>query len=373
MTPDLNRALIEGFDKWLTGSNHSRHTRVNYCHDIRKLADHAGQASLLELKHADIVGYLRFLQDYRRLAAPSLSRTLFSLRKFYKFLNLGGQGMLRGPMLTIPTRKVPKRLPDALSEEQIKQLLRGAESPRDLAVLEMFYASGVRKAELCVLNCKDVHFDADGKGASVNIAHGKGDKQRFVLIGQYAVRALRAYLSGRKSGPLFLSDRRSRHTQHGTVVFHDCIHADAETHWTGWWWEWLPTDSGKPKRVMHSQYLGTLEELPTEKAAKAALLRFIEKQPGTKHIGGNPQPIGTKTIERIVKKAARKAGLGDIHPHQLRHSFATHMLDHGTDLLYIADLMGHTSVAATQRYLHVSMPELFKTYRRCHPHGGDHE
>jgi site-specific recombinase XerD len=60
--------------------------------------------------------------------------------------------------------------------------------------------------------------------------------------------------------------------------------------------------------------------------------------------------MGPKAIERIVKRAARKAGLGDIHPHQLRHSFATHMLDHGADLLYIADLMGHESLVATQRY-----------------------
>jgi integrase/recombinase XerC len=237
MTPDLNRDLIEGFDRWLTAQNHSRHTRVNYCHDIRKLADHAGQASLLGLKHADIVGYLRFLQDYRRLASPSLSRTLFSLRKFHKFLDLGGQGPLRGPMLTIPARKVSKRLPDARSEEQIKQLLRGAESPRDVAVLELFYASGVRKAELCALNCEDVCFDADGNGASVNVAHGKGDKQRFVLIGQYAVRALRAYLDGRTFGPLFSSVRRS---QQGSVMFYDTTKS---TYWYGRWAKWPSRDS----------------------------------------------------------------------------------------------------------------------------------
>jgi site-specific recombinase XerD len=328
-----------------------------------------GKFSLLNLKRADMVGYLCFLQDYRRLAGPSLSRTLFSLRKFYRFLDLGGLGGLRGLMLTIPARRVPKRQPNALSESQIRQLLRGAESPRDLAVLELFYASGVRRAELCALNCEDVHFDADGKGASVNVAHGKGDKQRFVLIGQYAARALRAYVDGRTSGPLFLSER---HSQHGTVVFHDCVHADAETHWTGWWWEWRVSNTGQPKRVMHSQHLGTFKELPTRKATQEALRRFIEKQPRTKHPGSR-QRIGDKTIERIVKKAARKAGLGDIHPHQLRHSFATHMLDHGADLLYIADLMGHTSLVATQRYLHVSMTELIRTYRRCHPHGAAHD
>ena len=372
MPPELNRNLIQGFDKWLSVQRYSRHTCINYCHDVRKLADYVGQASLLELKRADIVGYLGFLQNYRHLASPSLSRILFSLRKFYDFLDLGAQGGLLGPMLTIPARRVPKRLPDALSESQIRQLLRGAESNHDLAVLELFYASRLSRDELRALNCEDVRFDADGKGASVNIAHRKGDKQRFVLIGQYAVRALRAYLRGRTTGPLFLSERHLWRTQHGTVVFHDCIHADAETHWTGWWWEWRPPDTGKPKRVMHSQYLGTFKELPTEQAAKAALLRFIKKQPGTRY-GSNLRPIGTKTIERIVKTAARKAGLGHIPPRQLRYSFATHMLDHGADLLYIKDLMGHASLVATQRYLHLSMNELIRTYRRCRPHGVVHE
>ena len=65
MTADLNRALIEGFDKWLTVQNHSQHTRVNYCHDIRKLAEYAGQASLLELKRADIMVYLAGLRNAR--------------------------------------------------------------------------------------------------------------------------------------------------------------------------------------------------------------------------------------------------------------------------------------------------------------------
>jgi integrase len=144
-------------------------------------------------------------------------------------------------MLTIPTRKVSKRLPDALSKSQIRQLLRGAKTPRDLAVLELFYASGVRRAELCALNCEDVHFDADGKGASVNIAHGKGDKQRFVLIGQYAVRALRAYLGARTSGPLFLTRRRE---QQGSVVFYDTTKS---TYWNAVWAEWKRLPNGKWK------------------------------------------------------------------------------------------------------------------------------
>jgi integrase len=117
--------------------------------------------------------------------------------------------------------------------------------------------------ELCALNCEDVHFDADGKSASVNIAHGKGDKQRFVLIGQYAVRALRAYLGARTSGPLFLTRRRE---QQGSVVFYDTTKS---TYWNAVWAEWKRLPNGKWKSYRRNTHLGTYKELPSKEAAKA--------------------------------------------------------------------------------------------------------
>jgi integrase/recombinase XerD len=121
--------------------------------------------------------------------------------------------------------------------------------------------------------------------------------------------------------------------------------------------------------VRRYQHLGTHKELPDKKAAKAAMARFIETQPSAQH-PRKPQRLGVKDIERIVKNAARRAGLGSIHPHQIRHSFATHLRSRGTELLYIAQLLGHTSLAATQRYLHVAIPELIKIHETFHPHGG---
>jgi site-specific recombinase XerD len=361
---ELNLDLVKGLDKWLMVQNFSPHTRVGYCAYVRQFAVFIGQASLLEVKRDHIAGFLRYLQEFRHFKPASLEAAIFSLRKFYTFLNMGGV-VQRGPMLTIPNRKLPKRLPDALSESQIRQLLAAADTPRDLAVLELFYASGVRKAELSALDCQDVYFDVDGNGGSVNVAHGKGDKQRSVIIGKYAAKALRAYLEGRTSGPLFLTRRRE---QQGSVQFND---THKKTYWTGWWADWEHLPNGKWKRHQRYKYLGTVAELPTREAAKAAMLRFIEKQPGAKHPGNHAKRLGLKAVERIVKKAARKAGLGDIHPHQLRHSFATHLRDHGTDLLYIARLLGHTSLVATQKYMHVSIPELLKIHRKFHPGGSN--
>jgi len=359
---EFNLRLVEGFDRWLTIQNLSLHTRVSYCSYVKRFASFVGQADLREVERINVVEFLRYLQEYKRFCVGSRQSVLYALRKFYKFLYMGGI-VLRGPMLSIPTGKLPVRLPDPLSESQIKKLLRGIDNPRDLAVLELFYASGVRIAELLALNCEDVYFDADDGGASVNVLHGKGDKQRSTLIGKFAVQALRAYLDGRKAGPLFLDARLS---QKGTVVLHDGY---KRTYWKGWWWEWKPLPDGKRKRAMHSQYLGTFEELPTKEAAQDALRRFIATQPGAICPDNTPRRISRKAIERLIKLAARRAGLGDIHPHQLRHSFATHLRDHGTDLIYIARLLGHTSLVATQKYLHVAIPELIKTHRKFHPQG----
>jgi len=361
---EFNLDLVEGFDKWLTIQNFSPHTRTSYCSYVRRFASFLGQADLREVKRENVAEFQRYLKEYKRFRPASMEAATFSLRKFYTFLNMGGV-VQRSPLLTIPNRKLPKRLPSALTEEQIERLLRGTETPRDLAIIELFYASGVRRAELQNLNCEDVHFDADWLGGSVNIAHGKGDKQRFVLIGKYSANALRKYLRSRTTGPLFMSAPRS---QRGTVVF---INGHRRTYWNGWWWEWKPLPNGKRKRARHTQYLGTFEELPTPQAAQDALLQFIESQPGARCPQNLPHRLSVKAIERTIKTAARRAGLGNVRPHQIRHSFATHLHSRGTDLLYIARLLGHATLQATQKYMHVTIPELIETHRKFHP-DGDH-
>lgn len=118
---------------------------------------------------------------------------------------------------------------------------------------------------------------------------------------------------------------------------------------------------------------GKERRVPIGGAAVAAVRAWLDVRPSVAHdvlfTNQRGGPLTARSLRRVVAARGLDAGVGGLHPHALRHSYATHMLDQGADLRGIQELLGHRSLSTTQRYTHVSMDRLLDVHRSAHPHG----
>ncbi|MDA0577837.1 MAG: site-specific tyrosine recombinase XerD [Verrucomicrobia bacterium] len=231
----------------------------------------------------------------RGQAVSSVSRRLVAIKVFFGFLQREGL-MDRNVTEAMDSPKLWRILPGVLSMREVERLLAGPDGNdraalRDKALLELFYATGLRVSELAGLTLDDVHFDS-GYVRCV----GKGSKVRVVPFGEQARRSLERYLAeGRglytkpsTGGHLFLTNRGSGFSRKG--------------------------------------------------------------------------------LWKLVRGYARRAGIEKpVHPHTLRHSFASHLLANGAPLRVIQELLGHADIATTQVYTHVDDGRLRQVHHQFHP------
>ena len=344
-----NLELAAKFDAWLLAQNYSPHTRRAYRGLTSYLCEFIASRSLLEITHFDVREFLSWLYK-RGLSPTSQARQLSGLKLFFDFLSLGGLVDSNIARL-IKTRKVGRRLPRYLSIEEVERLIAAATTPRDKAMLEMFYSTGCRLSEVAGMRFE--HVDLESRTIRVI---GKGSKERLVLFGMPAKDALLAYLKGRTDGFLFRDERPPRELH----VYLAKPNKETETvYWKGHWHSGIPS-------VEHCRWIGKAEGVTRKQALeKLAIIAGEDFE----HRPKPDKPLGPRYIYQVVKQAAAKAGLKDVWPHVLRHSFATHLLNGGADLRCVQELLGHTSISTTQIYTHVSTTNMIDVHRKFHPRG----
>lgn len=249
-------------------------------------------AQLERTTTSDVRRFVMELMGPRKYTPVSVRRKIAALRAYFSLQKREGR-RADNPAQDVPPPKAPKRLPHVMSEPEVGKLLRtriagksDEQRLRDIAMMELLYASGIRRAELVGLNLSDVDLDR-----RIMRVIGKGNKQRTVFINQAAADAIRNYLSVRPRSTdeaLFLSKRKAR--------------------------------------LSHRQ-------------AWVVFRQFAQLSGLTKHVT----------------------------PHVMRHSFATHLLENGADLMTIKELLGHESLSTTQIYTNVSLEHMRRSYEEAHP------
>jgi len=336
---------IASFADELRRSNVSPHTSKNYGSDLAQFREYFERAGDPEVSEFDALALREWLGHLyqQKLAPASMRRKLASVRALFGFLHK--QGIVRkNPAKLIKTPKAPQRLPRVPAEEQTVGLIEQValdklERPlakRDLLIFELLYGCGLRVSELVGLNLSDI--DRQDRWLRVR---GKGRKERQVPFGEKASQALEAYLAeARVEG-----DREAllRNT-HGQRSFNSMVSKSCTD------------DREALLRNTHGQrsFNSMVSKSCTDD--REALLHNT-----------HGQRLGDRSVRHLLKMySIALNGDPTLHPHSLRHAFATHLLRSGADLRAIQELLGHAQLSTTQKYTQVSLADLMSVYDKAH-------
>jgi integrase/recombinase XerC len=280
----------------------SAHTVRAYLGDLDSFVEHLANNGANEITDISLPLIRSWLatQQVRGGARTTLSRRAVSIRLFTKWATKRGY-MATDVGATLATPKPHRTLPGVLTQGDAVSALdsmatRAAEfdtptSIRDVAIVELLYATGARVSEVCGLDLEDLDFHRN----TIRVL-GKGNKERMIPMGAPAVKALNTYIN------------------------------DART------------------------------QLANDKSAHALFL------------GARGKRIDQRAVRTIVYEAlSALEGIERMGPHALRHSAATHLLEGGADLRTVQEILGHSSLATTQIYTHVSTERLRQAFKQAHP------
>lgn len=319
-------ALLERFCDYLRYErNLSENTIRSYRDDIRHFLHWAQVRGVpvADLGHRDLRAYLQALDDAGYMRTTS-NRHLSAVKTLYRWLMVADD-MKASPADALAGPKMPKRLPHRLTASQIADLLATPdtstpEGMRDQAILEFSYACGARISEIAGLRLSDFDFES----GQVRL-FGKGSKERIVPLHDLAVESMARYIE----------------------------HARQEL---------LSREAKSDGR---------------RQVKKAGSRNSTQRQVGRQDRAGDACfisntgiPMSADEIRRMFKQTLVRAGMDPtLTPHDLRHSFATDMLEGGADLRSVQEMLGHASLSTTQIYTHISPAYLKDVHHRAHPRG----
>ncbi|MCP4054643.1 MAG: tyrosine-type recombinase/integrase [Mesoflavibacter sp.] len=291
--------LLQSFlDYLLLEKNYSELTIKAYGKDIQSFLDFLKEEykneNLKEVNYAQIRSWIIQMVN-QNISNRSINRKISSLNSFFKFL-IKTEYIKTNPLAKHKALKTSKKVQVPFSEEEINSVLNkishadSFEGVRNKLIIELFYATGIRRIEL--INIKIKNIDLESKTVKIL---GKRNKERVIPLLNMLVDSIKTYLEKRKS----------------------------------------------LEKIEDEDYL-----LLTVKGVKLY------------------ETLVYRIINEYFSLASSKVKKS---PHILRHSFATHLLNQGAELTAVKELLGHSSLAATQVYTHNSIAELKKVYAKAHP------
>ena len=352
-----NASLVQSFTSFLGAQGYSENTRRAYGRVAADFSDFLRSTSLLQIDRRIAREYLAYLCG-RGCSRQTVGREVYGLKALFAFLDLNDL-LPTNPLRLLRNPKQVRKLPKYYTEQEMDRFLAAADNPREKAILETFYATGCRVAELCSIRLQNVILE-DGKVGTIKIV-GKGDKERLLLLHRTALKAIKKYLQGRTAGFLFIADGFP--PQRGNVVW-----VRRDQRWVAHWQEKTTDANGKARRIYKNKTIGTREQFPTRESAFKRFQKLVKVR---NNYQPNPEkPLTPRHVRIILNAVAHRAGLGKVNPHKLRHTFATTLLNRGVDIRYVQELLGHKNINTTQIYTHVATANLERTLAKCHPRWG---
>ena len=311
---------IENFlNNLLAEKGSAKNTIISYKKDLEELFDFLKDMKIKEITTKDLKKYLEFLYK-NNVATSTMARHISAIKQFFNFLQLENI-ITENPASLLDHPKIQANIPEILTEKEIEKLLDTAKKDKSnygiqlYTMLELLYATGLRISELVEMKISDIQKKYRNDGLytidDFLIINGKGNKERLIPINKTAKDALIKYINLRES---LLNGKKS---------------------------EWLWT----------------------------TMVTFSKDKKDTKVIFKKDNHIARQIFALNLKQLAIESNINPekVHPHILRHSFASHILQRGADLRVVQELLGHSDISTTQIYTHIADEKLKKIVNELHP------